>query len=391
MIPLLSGSITSKLGVNTYNNFDTDPTLYVKNLVPDTPEGAKDNAIAYSGRVSGGDFKWTFNNAVDDFSSDVNTLLKAALNSYTTSLLYVQGETPVILNSQTLTSTNNNDQTVVEGNAIDPMIFTWGGDATDAAVSGLPALGISFVKDANAKTITVTGTPTADVSFSVVTSGTAVTPVTLSGNITVVPHGTLPSDEIHNFTTSGITSSFYTFGSTANLSTSKGTITYDGLTLTQCLKIEMATVISYTTTQASNLTLVMNTTIDDPTARIVVDGTIYTDASGIITIPIAAGNHTITRNIAANLFYMKTSYGTLGIEDLNAPKLSLYPNPVTSSLKISMLAKIEKVEIYSLSGNLVKSIEANFETIDMSYLSNGSYVLKVFTEQGIFGHIIIKK
>lgn len=387
----ISGSITSKLGVNTYNNFDTDPTLYVKNLVPDTPEGAKDNAIAYSGRVSGGDFKWTFNNAVDDFSSDVNTLLKAALNSYTTSLLYVQGETPVILNSQTLTSTNNNDQTVVEGNAIDPMIFTWGGDATDAAVSGLPALGISFVKDANAKTITVTGTPTADVSFSVVTSGTAVTPVTLSGNITVVPHGTLPSDEIHNFTTSGITSSFYTFGSTANLSTSKGTITYDGLTLTQCLKIEMATVISYTTTQASNLTLVMNTTIDDPTARIVVDGTIYTDASGIITIPIAAGNHTITRNIAANLFYMKTSYGTLGIEDLNAPKLSLYPNPVTSSLKISMLAKIEKVEIYSLSGNLVKSIEANFETIDMSYLSNGSYVLKVFTEQGIFGHIIIKK
>lgn len=383
---VISSSITSKQGANTYNNFDTDPAFYIKNLVADTPEEAKDNIMAYSGRVSGGDFKWTFNNAVDDAAYLVNVPLKTALTNYQTTLVNVQGEVVYI---QTLTTTTNNNQTVASGSAIEEMVFIWGGDATDVIVTGLPASGIDFVKDFAAKSITVAGTPTANLSFSITTVGAGGAAVTESGSITIA--GSTPDDEIHNFTFSGISSSFYTFGSTANLSTSKGTISYDGLTLTQCLKIEMATVISYTTTQASTLTLVMNTTIDDPTARIMVDGTVYTDASGIITLPIAAGVHTLTRNIAANLFYMKTSYGTLGIEDLKAPKLRLYPNPVTTNIHLSGLDKIEKVEIYSLLGVLVKRIEADFETIDMSYLSSGTYLLKAYTEQAVYGQIIIKK
>lgn len=383
----IPSSITSKQGVNTYNNFDMDPALYVKNLIPETPELAKEKVMTYSGRVSGGDFKWTFNNAVDDASSLVIVPLKTALANYTTSLVSVQGEAVSI---QTLTTTTNNNQTVTDGTAIEAMVFSWGGEATDVIMTGLPASGIDFVKDFTAKTITISGIPTANVSFSITTTGAAGTPTTESGSITIA--GSTPDDEVHNFTLSGLTSSFYTFGSTANLSTSKGTIVYDGLSLTQCLKIELATIINYTTTQASKLTLVMNTTIDDPTARIVVDGTTYVDASGIITIPIGAGNHTISRNIAANLFYLKTTYyGALGIEDLEVPKLTVHPNPVANNLNISFIAKIEKVEIYSMSGVLVKRVEANFETIDMNSLSRGSYLLKVFTEQGVFRQLIIKK
>lgn len=69
-------------GGNTYNNFDTDAAFYVKNLVIDSPNDAKDKVMQYSGRVQGGDFQWTFNNAVDDASYDVNTALKSALTSY---------------------------------------------------------------------------------------------------------------------------------------------------------------------------------------------------------------------------------------------------------------------------------------------------------------------
>ncbi|MBN1463227.1 MAG: T9SS type A sorting domain-containing protein [Paludibacteraceae bacterium] len=383
----IPSSITSKQGANIYNNFDTDPALYVKDLLPDSPEEAKDKAMVYSGRVLGGDFKWTFNNAVDDASSDVIIPLKTALTNYTTAMVYVQGE--AVASSQTLTSTTKNNQTVADGTAIEDMIFIWGGEASDVTVTGLPASGIDYVKDYTAKTITISGIPTANVSFSITTTGAAGTPATESGSITIA--GSTPDDEIHNFTLSGLSSTFYTFGSTANLSTSKGTIEYEGLTLTQCLKIESATVITYTTTQASTLTLVMNTTIDDPTARIVVDGTTYVDASGIITIPVPAGVHTITRNIAANLFYMKTSYAIMGIEDLKAPELRLYPNPVSRNLSVSTLAKIEKVEIYNLVGALVKSVDSDFETIDMTSLRSGIYVIKVFTEQGAFGRKIIKK
>jgi hypothetical protein len=92
------------------------------------------------------------------------------------------------------------------------MVFTWGGTATDATVTGLPASGISFVKNTTAKTITVSGTPTADLDFTVTTVGSAGTPVSGTGSISITPTGTNPQgNEIHNFTTSNLTSSFYTF------------------------------------------------------------------------------------------------------------------------------------------------------------------------------------
>ena len=78
-------------GGNTYNNFDTNSAV-MYSYTADSPEDAKTNAMAYAGRVQGGDFKWTFNNAVDDASSEVNTALKAALENYATSLVFVQGD-----------------------------------------------------------------------------------------------------------------------------------------------------------------------------------------------------------------------------------------------------------------------------------------------------------
>ena len=388
---VISSSITSKLGANAYNNFDTDPTLYVKSLIIDEPAVAKDKVIQYSGRVSGGDLKWTFNNDVDDVLSDINVALKSALTNYTTGLVFVQGETPAIPNTQTLTSTSNTNQTITIGSAISNIIYTWGGDATDANIPELTELtvaGISAVKNVSAKTITISGTPTTDVSFSVVTNGTSGTPVTLTGSIVV--GSATPSDEIHNFTASGSSSTFYTIS--GNLSTTKGTVTYDGLTLTQCLKMETATTITFTTTQASTLTLVMNTSTTDPTAQLKVDGTNYTNASGIITISLAAGSHTIAKSNSANLFYIKTAYATLGLlQNLETPKLTLYPNPVSNSLYLTSNQKIENVLIYNITGALVKSISNNPESIDVSNLNSGSYLVKVTTNQGSFTQKIIKK
>lgn len=395
---VIPSSITSKQGANIYNNFDTDPALYVKNLSIDEPTVAKDKVIQYSGRVSGGDLIWTFNNAVDDTSSSINTALKTALTNYVSGLVNIQGETPAIINTQTLTSTSNTNQTVASGSAISNIIFTWGGDATDANVPeliDLNAAGISAVKNVGAKTITISGTPTADVSFSVVTNGTSGTPVTLTGTIAIA--SATPSDEIHNFTTSSLVSTYYNFlptgTSVANLSTSKGTVTYNGLTLTQCLKMETATSITFTTTHASTLTLVMNTSTTDPTAQIKVDGTNRSDASGIITLSLAAGSHTLAKSNSANLFYIKTAFGTLGLsQNEESPKLTLYPNPVTNNLHLSSSNhKIEKVMIYSITGALVKSISNNVENIDVSNLNTGSYVVKVTTDEGSFTQKIIKK
>ena len=222
----VSSNVKSKSGANTYNNFDTDAALYVKNLVIDQPATAKTKTTQYAGRVSGGDLKWTFNNAVDDTESLVITALKSALTNYTTTLVAVQGEGNPPAGSQTLTSTNNNNQTVTSGTAISSIVFTWGGNATDATVTGLPSSGISFVKNTTAKTITISGTPTATVSYSIATTGTG-TPATGSGTITVTPAGTqtLTSTSNNNQTVASgtaIATIVFTWGGTATDATVTG-------------------------------------------------------------------------------------------------------------------------------------------------------------------------
>ncbi|KQB39101.1 Pectinesterase [Flavobacterium daejeonense] len=298
-------TVKSYAGANIYNNFDTDPALYVNALVPDSPETAKTKVMQYAGRVGGGDFKWTFNNSVDDTSYLVNTPLKTAITNYTSSLVAIQGET--VVSSQTLVATtNNNSQTVTSGSAIASIVFTWGGDATDATVTGLPASGLSFVKDSNAKTITISGIPTATVSYSIATTGAAGNPANASGTITVVQPGTTTGGEVHNFTVSGKTSGFYTITGTMN--STNGSQTYDGLTLTSRLKIESATSITYTTTGVSTLTLVFDSTFS---GAIKLNGSSYTASAGIVIIPsLAAGSYSITKGDPTNLYYIKTAYDT---------------------------------------------------------------------------------
>jgi pectate lyase len=384
---LVPATVKSFSGANVYNNFDNNASLYVKNLVVEQPAVAKAKVIQYSGRVSGGDLKWTFNNAVDDASASVITALKTTLTNYTSTLVAVQGETPAVVSSQTLSTDTDNNQTVSASTAIEPMIFTWGGDATDATVTGIPASGITFVKDISNKKITITGTPTASVSYSIATTGASGTPAKANGTITL--EGTItppPGDQIHDFTVSGKTSTFYTI--TGNLATNKGTVTYNNLTLTQCLKMETATTITYTTTQASTLTLVFVEAAG--TAKI--DGTNYTATSGIITVSIPAGNHTIAKKDTANLFYIKTAYsGNLGLgQNFDSNKLILYPNPVTNQISISA-ENIQKIEIYTILGTLVKTVEKNTESIDLSNLNSGNYIVRITTDQGSIIKKIIKK
>lgn len=387
---IIPSTIKSKKGANTYNNFDTDAAHYVKNLVPDNPETAKTKVMDYAGRVNGGDLKWTFNNAVDDASYAVNTGLKAALTGYKTKLVSVQGESSSGVSSQTLTSSTDNNQTVASETAIEPMIFTWGGDATDATVTGLPASGISFVKNVTAKTITVSGIPTANVSFTVTTSGTAGSPASLSGSVTISTGGSTPSDLIHNFTVSGKTSSIFTI--TGNMNSTDGSVSYDGLTLTKRLKIESSTSISFTASQSGSLTLVFDSSFN---GVIKVNGTSYNAVSGIATISFQAGNNTITKGDVANLFYIKVVFSTTGVVTNNyfnhLPDIKFFPNPVKHDLTIISNVKVDKTEIYSLSGILIRRIDNSKTNIDLSNLKSGSYFVKVYTEKGDLVKKLIKE
>ena len=389
---VIPSTIKSKNGGNIYNNFDTNASFYIKDLVIQEPEAARDQVIQYAGRVSGGDLKFTFDNSVDDTSYAINNALKALLTNYQSKLVYVQGETPVVVSTQTLDVPANNDQTVATGTAITPMVYTWGGTATDATVTGLPASGITSVKNTVAKTITVSGIPTADVSFTVNTSGATGTSVEGTGNISVDDAPPSTGNMIHNFTASGLSSDFYTFTS-ANINATAGNTTYDGLTLTTRLKIETATQIAYSTTGVSTLTLVF-----DPgfAKKIKLDGVSYTAVNDVVTIPnVPAGAHLILKGDTANLYYIKTVYtGTLATEqsNLNNQKIQMYPNPVVDVVNFNIPndVNVEQINIYNVAGQMVKTIKGKGKNVDLTSLKTGLYLVHIKTDKGIQYHKLIK-
>lgn len=126
---------------------------------------------------------------------------------------------------------------------------------------------------------------------------TTTTTTTAAGGTT---NPATPSEYAHNFSENGLDSTFYAIS--GNLSTDHGTMTYNGLTLTQCLKLETATSITFTAPADGTITLVFI----EPNATIVLNGTRTdcTDGTGIITLDVPAGANTITKADTANLFYM---------------------------------------------------------------------------------------
>ncbi|MBR6599405.1 MAG: Cna B-type domain-containing protein, partial [Oscillospiraceae bacterium] len=133
--------------------------------------------------------------------------------------------------------------------------------------------------------------------------------------ITFATKGTTPQytqgNTTHNFTTNGTLSSFYTIS--GNLATDKGTITYNNISLTQCLKIESTTNISFTNSNAGTLTLVFSADAKDK--KILVDEaekSITDNGSGVytLTLNLSAGSHTIKKanNSGSNVNLCYMSY-----------------------------------------------------------------------------------
>ncbi len=115
---------------------------------------------------------------------------------------------------------------------------------------------------------------------------------------------TTPSIEgtiVHNFTKDGKESSYFII--TGNLSTSKGTQTYQGQTLTQCLKLESSTNITFTIQRSMTLVLVLGNGGNYIGQTIKVDDKKYTSNNeGVITVALTEGSHTITKADSSNIF-----------------------------------------------------------------------------------------
>lgn len=113
------------------------------------------------------------------------TITNATCGAGATLLVSPTGEISSPCDIHTLVVTEGiTDQTILEGEAITNTIFHWGGAATDVIITGLPAGITSTIDDTN-KTLTLSGNPTESGNYTISTTGTSGTPVTVSGSITV--------------------------------------------------------------------------------------------------------------------------------------------------------------------------------------------------------------
>ncbi len=231
-------------GGTSYSNFDTDSSMYSYRAdnAADVPSVVQANA----GRIGGGDFDWDFSDASEDRNYDLIDGLSSKLKSYDDSIVAI-----------------GSGFANIEGNITTPAVTT-----------------------ATTKNTTQGNNATTTKNTTTTNSGNNVT----------------AGDYVHNFTENGTTSTFYTI--TGNLSTSKGTVSYGGMTLTQCLKMESATSITFN--GGGKLTLVFGS--DAAGKSVKIDGEkVAVGSDGTLTVDVAAGSHTITKGDSMNLFYMSLS------------------------------------------------------------------------------------
>lgn len=84
---------------------------------------------------------------------------------------------------------------------------------------------------------------------------------------------------------------------------------------------------------------------------------------------------------------------TLSTSDNTIDGFTYYPNPVTNEINLSATTILDKVQINNIVGQLVLSekLDATNQTIDLSALPTGMYVMNVYSEEKIESFKIIKK
>lgn len=131
---------------------------------------------------------------------------------------------------------------------------------------------------------------------------------------------------VHNFTESGLGGEFFTVS--GNLSTAKGSVTYAGLTLTRCLKMESSTSIQFHAPEDGTLVLVFGGSTDATGKAVKIDGIRYTVGdNSILTAEISKGSHTVTKGDSINLFYIVYTSESAQID---TPHIHSYTGKITA-------------------------------------------------------------
>lgn len=79
---------------------------------------------------------------------------------------------------------------------------------------------------------------------------------------------------------------------------------------------------------------------------------------------------------------------SMGVNEENKNEIELSPNPTSGTLQIDSKNVLKLIEVFAISGELVQSISGNVQSIDLSNIRTGTYLVKV---KDVFENTTIKR
>jgi hypothetical protein len=105
---------------------------------------------------------------------------------------------------------------------------------------------------------------------------------------------------------------------------------------------------------------------------------------------IFGGNTTSAISSALNST-QSADLSNLAVENITGKSaFVLYPNPVKDNLYFNSTSPIAKVGIYDMTGRMVLSSNITGNTIDLSHLQSGQYIVKALIENEIYTSKLMK-
>lgn len=104
------------------------------------------------------------------------------------------------------------------------------------------------------------------------------------------------------------------------------------------------------------------------------------------------GNTTAPVTVSTSLRVDNVTFtkNTLAVNDVNKTAIKIYPNPVVDELNIKTDDIIKSVQIYSLDGKLLKTIEGNHDKVDFRNYPKGTYLLNIATDKSVTSQKVMK-
>jgi len=80
------------------------------------------------------------------------------------------------------------------------------------------------------------------------------------------------------------------------------------------------------------------------------------------------------------------------VDEIQKDAISLYPNPITEDFRVNGINGIASLKLFDLNGRLLLAKQiTNNESVSISTLHKGIYILKLITQEGAAERKIIKE